>query len=597
MIRSIRPFPAWSLFLAAAAVQCSLGGCSSAEPGMGSDAAAAPLQAVAAHSDYGMVATGSPEATRAAVEILERGGNAVDAAVAAAIMLSVADTDGSGLGGMTYLVLHLADGRDLVIDGSPPAPVGVVPAELLALELEGRLFGHKTVAVPTTPAVLELARSRYGTLPMAELIAPAIGVAEQGYLLSPIQITWTHRYMEQLLASTYLRFVAMEDGRTVGRPGDRLCRPALAATLRRLAARGIADFYRGGVADTIERDMIAHGGFLRKPDLAALRVRERPALRTTYRAFDVLSFPPPGGGCRVTGALNVLEHFPSSLLATDSVERLNLLVEAFRIANAGDAALSAVLPNGSHALDGCIDATEAAALARLIEIGRVIPPERLESGGDPRCAKFGESTTQISVIDQYGNVVSLTQTLGRSYGAAVMAPELGFPYNDFLETFNFSHPDCPNYLRPRIVLPTPMAPTIVLRDGILVAALGSGASNRIPHIITGTISNLVDRGMDLPSAVAAPRILWGGTVEQEPRVLMEIAGPLSEADADALLGLGYPTLDRVRFPADALALARMGSINAVGSDPVRGGFVGVGDPRRSGVALGPRVIAERHGPQ
>ena len=585
--------PARALGAATAAVALCLGGCTAAERARPAGGDATQLHAEPAYSDYGMVATGSPEATRAAVEILERGGNAVDAAVAAAVMLSVADTDGSGIGGMTYLVLHLADGRDLVVDGSPPAPVGVVPAELLELQEADRLFGHKTVAVPTTLAVLELARSRYGTMPMAELIAPAIEVAEQGYLLSPIQITWTHRYMDSLLASTYLRFVAMEDGRTVGKAGDRLCRPALAATLRRLAVAGAADFYRGAVADAIERDMVARGGFLRKSDLASLRVRERPVLRTDYRGFDVLSFPPPGGGCKVAGALEVLAQFPSSLLATDSVERLNLLVEAFRIANAGDAALAAAYPDAPISLDGCIGRDEAEALARLIEIGRVIPPQQLERGADPKCSKFGESTTQISVIDQHGNVVSLTQTLGRSFGAAVMSPDLGFPYNDFLENFNFEHPDCPNYLRPRIVLPTPMAPTIVLRNGALVAALGSGSSGRIPSIISGTISNLVDRGMDLPSAVAAPRILWGGTVEQEPRVQMEIAGPLADADADALLDLGYPTLDRVRFPADALALARMGSVNAVGCDFRRGGFVGVGDPRRSGVALGPRVVAER----
>lgn len=576
----------------AAAALC-LGGCAAAERARPAADDATQLHAEPAYSDFGMVATGSPEATRAAVEILERGGNAVDAAVAAAMMLSVADTDGSGLGGMTYMVLHLADGRDLVVDGSPPAPVGVVPAELLELELEGRLYGHKTVAVPTTPAVLELARSRYGTMPMAELLAPAIEVAEQGYDLSPIQITWTHLYMDKLLASRYLRFVAMEDGRTVGKPGDRLCRPALAATLRRLAAEGVESFYRGGIADDIERDMVARGGFLRKTDLAALRVRERPALRTDYRGFDVLSFPPPGGGCKVAGALEVLAQLPSPLLATDSVERLNLLVEAFRIAYVGDAALAAAYPNAPIAPDGCIDAAEAEALAGLIEIGSVIPPERLENEADPRCSKFGDSTTQISVVDRLGTVVSLTQTLGRSFGAAEMSPDLGFPYNDFLENFNFSHPECPNFLRPRIVLATPMAPTIVLHDGVLVAALGSGASGRIPSIVAGTISNLVDRGLDLPTAVTAPRILWGGTVEQEPRVLMEITGSRAEADADTLLGFGYPIMDRVHFPADPLDLARMGSVNAVGLDLARGGFVGVGDPRRSGVALGPRVVAER----
>jgi gamma-glutamyltranspeptidase len=173
-----------------------------------------------------------------------------------------------------------------------------------------------------------------------------------------------------------------------------------------------------------------------------------------------------------------------------------------------------------------------------------------------------------------------------------MAPELGFPYNDLLVSFNFEEPACQDYLRPRATVPTPMAPTIVLRDGTLVAALGSGASNRIPAILTLTISNLVDRRMDLRDAVVAPRILWGGTIEQEPRVLIEIAPPLSVADADRLADWGYETVDRVTFPAPPLELARMGSVNAVGYDSRRGGFVGVGDPRRSGVALGPAAVAQ-----
>jgi gamma-glutamyltranspeptidase/glutathione hydrolase len=578
--------------IAAPLVLVGLTGLTAALAGTGSPP---ELDAPAARSDFGMVATGSPEATRAAVDILERGGNAVDAAVAAAMMLSVSDTDGSGIGGMTYMVIHLADGRDIAIDGTPPVPAGVVPEKLHELQQADRLFGHMTVAVPTTLAVLELARSRYGTMAMADLLRPAIDVAEQGYLLSPIQITWTHRYMKELMNSQFLRFVAMEDGRTVGRPGDRICRPALAATLRRLATFGASDFYRGGIAGVIERDMVAHGGFLRKSDLIQLRVRERPPQRTTYRGFDIITFPPPGGGCRVTGALNLLSRFPASLLAGNSVERLNLLVEAYRVANGGDAVLAAARPAAVVPLDGCIDPSEANALAGLVTTGKVLPTSVLDAFSDPRCSTFGENTTQVSVVDQYGTTVSLTQTLGRSYGSAVMAPDLGFPYNDLLVSFNFWLPECPNYLRPRSVVPTPMAPTIVLHEGRLVAALGSGGSNRIPSIISQTISNLVDRGMDLHEAVVAPRLLWGGTAEQEPRVLIEIAPPLGHTDADRLLEAGYPTVDRVTFPASPLELARMGSVNAVGYDPGRGEFVGVGDPRRSGVAAGPAVVAHSSG--
>ncbi len=577
---------------AVAAATVNLSGCTAADRARQENRNPTELMAPEAHSDFGMVATGSPEATRAAVDVLERGGNAVDAAVAAAIMLSVADSDGSGLGGMTYMVIHLAGGRDLVIDGSPPAPAGVAPEELLLLQEEDLLFGHKTVAVPTNLATLELARSRYGSMAWSDLVRPAVEVAERGYALSPIQITWTHRYMDKLLASEHLRFVAMEDGHTVGRPGDRMCRPALAATLRRLAAAGAADFYRGDIADDIERDMIDHGGFLRKSDLMTLRVKERPVLRTTYRGYDILTFPEPGGGCRVTGALNILEQFPGPFLAEGSSESLNVMLEAFRIANGGDAVLARARSGAVIPIDGCIDKDEAAELAHMIVVGRVIPQDVLDGPIDPRCSKFGETTTQVSVVDQFGTTVSLTQTLGRSYGAAVMAPELGFPYNDLLSSFNFDNPECPNYLRPRITLGTPMAPTIVLRDGELVAALGSGASNRIPPIVTVTISNLVDREMGLRDAVVAPRILWGGTVEQEPRVLIEIAPPISGGDADRLTTYGYETIDRVTFPASPLDLARMGSVNAVGYDPRSGVFVGVGDPRRSGTALGPEVIAQ-----
>jgi len=369
----------------------------------------------------------------------------------------------------------------------------------------------------------------------------------------------------------------------------------MSSTLHRLATHGVADFYRGGIADEIERDMVARGGFLRKSDLMLLRVRERRPQRSTYRGFDIVTFPAPGGGCRVTGALNVLESFPSALLAGDSVERLNVLLEAYRIASGGDGVLAAARPAAVIPLDGCIDPYEATALARLIEPGQILPESLIDAFSDPRCSKFGENTSQVSVVDQYGMTVSLTQTLGRSYGAAVMSPDLGFPYNDLLVSFDFSSPDCPNYLRPRSVVPTPMAPTIVLREGRLVAALGSGASNRIPSIVSLTISNLVDRDMDLHAAVVAPRLLWGGTAEQEPRVLIEIAPPLSDADADRLLEFGYPTVDRVTFPASPLELARMGSVNAVGFDPARGEFVGVGDPRRSGVAAGPAVVARSPG--
>jgi gamma-glutamyltranspeptidase/glutathione hydrolase len=402
-----------------------------------------PPIASVARSGFGMAATGSPEATEAAVKILEQGGNAIDAAVAAAIMLGVSDPDASGIGGMTYMVIHLAGGRTTVLDGTAPTPFAVDPATLQALDEANDLFGYEMVAVPTTLAVLERARSRYGTLSMADLLGPSIEVAESGYRLSPIQIVWSNVYYEHLMTTGYLRFLAFADGETLGQVGDIVCRPDLARTLRQLARDGISSFYRGQIGNQIHADMIQNGGFVRKSDLSRLRIKEVTPLRTTYRGHEVLTVPRPGGGTPVIEALNILEVFPSKFLAEDSLGRHQTLIEAFKIALA-DRVLA---PQSSfrpavHS-SPAITKEHARRRAEMIQPGTIIPVSDLVGPVDPECVETGESTTHVSVADRRGNVVSLTQTLGRSYGAEVATPGLGFPYNSMLENFNFDKPHCP----------------------------------------------------------------------------------------------------------------------------------------------------------
>jgi gamma-glutamyltranspeptidase/glutathione hydrolase len=550
------------------------------------------VEAREARSDFGMVATGSPEATEAAVAVLERGGNAIDAAVTAALVLGVADADASGIGGMTYMVIHLADGSTVAVDGSTRAPMAVDLAKLRAMKIDGRNYGYETVAAPTTLATLEHARRRFGTRSMAELLQPAIDVAEHGYLLTPIQITWTKKYYDNiLLASPYLPFLIMEDGRTIGSPGDHQCQPDLARTLRRLAVEGIQSFYTGPMADEIAADMIRGGGFLRKADLAMVRVHEVPPLHTTYRGRDVFVFPPPGGGGGVIAALNILENFPSELLAGNSVDRHQILVEAFRIA-AADGAQAGVVDN-QQVWAGRRSLSKAHARDRAAQIvpGQIIPREVLWTSIGPECEHGGESTTQVSVADQWGNVVSLTQTLSRSFGAKVATPGLGFSYNSFLESFNVDKPQCPGYLHPNSVCTSDMAPTIVLDGNRLLAALGTPGSNRIPPIVTEVISNLIDRGMRLGDAVTAPRILWGGM--RWLRVWFELTEPFTEADVAAFEHIGYENLTVLRLPApDDDTAANFGGVNAVGFDPTIGGYTGVSDPRRGGLAMGPRAVVE-----
>jgi len=543
------------------------------------------LYATEARSDYGMVSSASVEATRAAVEVLEQGGNAVDAAVAGAFALGVSDPGGSGLGGMTYIVIALADGRSVAFDGTAHTPVSVDLAQLAELKAAETPFGYKMAATPTTLATLALALERYGTLDLAQALAPAIEIGESGYRLSQNYLEWTDLYLDQILTSNYLRFVVLDQGLTLGKAGDRYCHPDMVNTLRRIAAEGTDCFYRGAIATQIAADMARNGGFLSRTDLALVRVRECRPLRSSYRDVELLTFPPPGGGDQVVEALNILETRPREFLAEDSVERLHLLIEAYRIAQA-DQTLQAPRNGGNSFFDPPnLSKIHAKERARLITPGHAIPETTL----DPRAVAkpTGEHTVQVSVADRHGNMVSLTQTLGRLFGNKVATPGLGFPYSVFLESFDYEDPTSSAFLRAKSPCRSDMAPTIVLQDGVPVLALGSAGSNLIPTIVTEVISNVVDRRMGVRDAVVAPRTLWGG--HDPVQVQIEIAAPQTDTDADGLLSMGFPDVHRLYFPPEAIPLARFGAVNAVAYDPQTGRFTGVGDARRNGYAAGPRV--------
>ncbi len=550
------------------------------------------LETREAWSDFGMVATGSPEATEAAVAILERGGNAVDAAVAAALVLGVSDSDASGIGGMTYMVIRLAGGHAAAIDGTARAPGHLDLEGFRAAERADREYGYEMVAVPTTLAVLDLAIRTYGTITMGDALQPAIEVAESGYRFSPIQTAWTRSYYEELLAgSDYLPFLVMEDGETIGEPGRLVCNHDLAATLREIARDGVDGFYRGAIADRIDADMMRNGGHLRKADLSALRVRRVPPMTTTYRGAEVLTVPPPGGGDSLVGALDILETFPSTFLAEDSAARHHVFVESVRIALGGRAAAGAgLLPPTGHLATPTERKAQAPLVARMIVPGAALPESVISGSADPECLPQGGSTTQVSIVDSAGNAVSLTQTLGQSYGAKVATPGLGFIYNNFLASFTVSNPRCPGFLRPRGLCPNDMAPTILVQDGGRLVALGTPGSSRIPSILASVISNMLDRGMDLREAVEAPRVLWEGG--KESRTYAEIAGPVTEALVVPLNAMGYEhPVEALHFPSPPTDIADFGGVNAATFDPASGTYIGVADPRRGGLAGGPRVVA------
>ncbi len=540
----------------------------------------------------GMVACGSPEAARAGAAVLAAGGNAVDAAVAASLALGAAEPGGSGLGGQTYALLALADGRRIAIDGSATAPVRTARDEVAILEgQDTQPDGYWLVATPSTLAALADMHAHYGSLPWADLVAPAIEIAENGYTLGSCAQAFLGSYRTDLLRRYYdASALIAADGEP--RPvGSHVCLDDLADTLRTIAVRGPSDFYTGGIARRIVLDMHANRGYVAGVDLATLRILTVTPFRGRYRDVEVLAFPSPGAGGSLIEALNIIERFPPTTLTTPSATRLQILVEAARIAEADELRFRSRRTMLPRVLESTyLSKRFAARRAQVITPGTRLDVAALPPGpalpwglATVPAVDRHRDTTHLSVIDRFGNAVSVTQSLGRQYGAKVATPGLGFFYNSLLEGFDTEQPASPTFLRPKAVTFSSMTPVILLRDGRPFAVLGSTGSDRLVPSLLNVISNLVDGGMPLPDAVAAPRVLWG---EHNRRILVEMAPPIEASDVDALATAGYETIYRQQFPPRPIDISAFGGVNAVAVDWTAGTFVGVGDPRRDGGAAG-----------
>jgi gamma-glutamyltranspeptidase/glutathione hydrolase len=571
-----------SRLLAMVALTAALAAAASASADAAPPAASLPveLRTVAVAARGGVVACAAAGAAEAGARVLAAGGNAVDAAVAAAFALGVAEPGASGLGGMTYMLVCLVERPCVAIDGSALVPMGASRLELKRMVDAERFYGHRTVAAPATVAALAHALARYGTISLAEALAPAIDLADGGVPFSAAQRSYAEGYLDKLRESPYLSNLLLRDGLYV-RPAEHVyCFADLACTLRRLAALGAGDFYSGITADAIVADMAAQGGWLRHADLARVRAVEHEPVRGEYRGVEVVSFPTPGGGGAVVEALQILDHLPADALCSEGFERQRLLIEATRLALADESRIMVPVPAAAQELGS---RERAAQRARMIRADRALTAAEL--GGIAAPPWYDRDTTQLAVADRHGNLVAVTQTLGRIFGSYSATPGLGFPYNGALEMFTFDKPASRHYLKPLQVPFTTMAPTILRRNGRPFAALGSVGSGRITSAIVLAVSNLLDRRMELADAVAAPRVLWGGTWEN--RVLVELAGDIDAGLADALQTYGYAeNMFRLAFPADQGGLNVFGAVNAV---MVRadGTAVGVGDPRRGGAAAAP----------
>jgi len=488
-----------------------------------------------------MVAAPTVEAMEAGRSILARGGNAVDAAAATAFALMVTDPAMASVGGRAQILVRLADGTFVGIDGATQAPLRVDRPAATG-------HGYGTVPIPGGPAALEEMLRAYGTLSLAEVLEPAIRLAEEGFPLKADLHDQFRSYAETLrLYPGTVQHFFKADGSPHSR-GEILRQPALARTLRVLAQEGVEALYQGELADAFVADMEANGGLVRQDDLAQYRPREGEVVEGSYRGHRVVARGGNCDGASVIEMLQMLEHFDLAGYATEDPAYIHILAQTLYIGSTDE-----YVPDWMQ-----VSPAHAARRVREIDLERALPMA-VRGGGEG-------DTDHLSVVDAQGTAVAITQSIGPNFGAKVASPELGFLY-----AYSYDMNDEPvPFQREK----TSQSPTMVLDGSRPFLVLGSAGSGRIPGSIVRTVVNVVDRGMGLGEALAARR--WF-LAENELRIE---ADGLPEATLRRLRELGYTLRP---YPGRDGYFA---SVHAVMVDPANGTLTGAGDPRDHGGAGG-----------
>ena len=509
-------------------------------------------------SRSGMVSTAHYEATAAGVAMLEAGGNAVDAAVAAAFALGVCEPAASGLGGQTMMLIHHApSGSTMALDGSSRAPNRANREVFRDLRIERRR-GYRAVTVPSTPATLNYAVQHYGKLSLCQVLEPACRLAEEGYPVSLLQYQLTRRERKFLRLGTAAPFF-LREGSLPYRPGAVFRQPTLAKTLQRLARQGVEEFYTGEIGRLIEEDMVRNQGLIRRDDLAQIPVPiERRPVTGRFRGHRVFTMPPPGAGRTLIEMLNVYQQFPQEFTDLETPQGALYLAETIR---------RAFLDRQDRPFDASFYSQVSGTRMLSTDYGKLVARQIRK-----RFSDRGE-TTHLSAMDPEGSAVALTQSIERVYGACSATPELGFLYNNYMSAFEYDDISHPYYMRPNAAPWASVAPTLVFRGKRPWLAIGSPGSERITPSI---FQVLVRLGYLTPlAAVDAPRLYCSldGVVSLE-------ASRMRNDIPDILSRHGFQV--NVREPYSFY----LGCVQLVLRE--RGEFIGVADPRRDGSAGGPK---------
>ena len=566
----------------------------------------------------GVVAVSHPAAAAAGARLLAAGGNAVDAAAAVQFALNVVEPQSSGIGGGGFMMIYLAKtGETVIVDSRERAPAAARADQFapdgLAMPFALASTSGLAVGVPGTLRGLDTALKRWGTKPLAATLAPAIGLAERGFRVN--------RFLAEDIANDDGRTTLQPETAAIFRPGgvplaegDWLVQPDLARTLKRIAAKGPDAFYRGPLARAIVKAQQrarpelgeAGRGRMTTADLARYDVAIRTPLMGRYRGWTLATMPPPSsGGLTMLEILGLLERFPLGDAAQGygfgSPKTLHVMIEAMRLAFADRALWIGDDDAVPVPRRGLLHADYLAARSALIR-----PDRRMDTpgAGDPtpweaaaapapaaRAHAESPHTTHFAIVDRWGNVVTYTSTIEYTWGSGITVPGYGFLLNNELTDFNFTPAVDPaqgnpgaNDVAPGKRPRSSMAPTLLMKAGKPVVALGSPGGATIINSVLNVTLDLVDHGMPLQEAVDAPRISVthaGGSLACEGgRAFMQPAFGI--AAQDALRGLGHGGLGAAGTDGCRQAI---GSVQAVAIDPESGVRTGAADPRREGTVI------------
>ncbi|AUC97678.1 gamma-glutamyltransferase [Bradyrhizobium sp. SK17] len=552
----------------------------------GQAASVAPVAA-----ENGMVVSAQHLATQVGVEVLKRGGNAVDAAVAVGYALAVAHPAAGNLGGGGFMTIELADGRKTFLDFRETAPKGATAN--MYLDKDGNVIkglstkGHLAVGVPGSVAGMEYAREKYGTMKRADVIAPALQLAEDGFVLDRGDVQMLDSSIDDLREDPASAAIFLNNGKPFV-VGDRLVQHDLAETLREISKRGTDGFYKGWVGAAIVASSQAGKGLLTQEDLDNYKVRELAPVECDYRGYHVVSAPPPSsGGVVICEMLNILEGYPLRELGYHSAQAVHYQIEAMRHAYVDRNSYLGDPDFVKNPLERLLDKNYAAKIRAVIDPARAGVSKEIKPGVPPH---EGSNTTHYSIADKDGNAVSVTYTLNDWFGAKVTAAKTGVLLNDEMDDFT-AKVGVPNLyglvqgeansIGPGKRPLSSMSPTIVSKDGKPVMVLGTPGGSRIITAVLLTMINAIDYGMNAQEAVDMPRFHQ----QWLPEATNVEDFALSPDTRKILEGMGH-TFGPPQ-PANHLAVIIIGA-PSLGGKPVGGNrFYGANDPRRnSGLAAG-----------